>query len=242
MSTNLFRIFNIGLTNYMESLRLQEKIVTGKIKKEIKENIILVLEHPPVYTVGKKGGRENIKVSEEFLKSKKIPIIKTNRGGSITFHGPGQLVVYPIIDFNKINFGVTDFVYHLEDIMIQTSEDFGIKTSRNKKNRGIWVDNKKMGSIGLCVKKGVSYHGLALNVCLDLEPFSWINPCGMERVSMTSLEQELRKKDHPAEIKMTKIKNRVIHHFKKNIKIGLGNAQFIPTGTLSEITDLFGHK
>ncbi len=242
MTANIFRIFKIGSVDYIEALRLQQEIVSKKITKEIKENIILVLEHPQVFTLGKNGGRENLKVSEKYLASKKIPIIQTDRGGNITFHGPGQLVVYPIIDFNKMNIGVTDFVYQLEEVIIQASIDMGVEAIRNKKNRGVWVNNKKLGSIGLCVKKGISFHGLALNVSLDLEPFSWINPCGMERVSMTSLEQELIKTDHPARIKMTKIKSRIIHHFKEIIITGLGNSQFSSTGTLSETIDFFRRK
>jgi lipoyl(octanoyl) transferase len=201
-----------------------------------------VLEHPQVFTLGKNGGRENLKVSEKYLASKNIPIIQTDRGGSITFHGPGQLVVYPIIDFSKMNIGVTDFVYQLEEVMIQTSMDIGVEAIRNKKNRGVWVENKKLGSIGLCVKKGISFHGFALNVGLDLEPFSWINPCGMERVSMKSIEQELRKKDCPARIKMTKIKSRIIHYFKEIIEINLGSSQFSSTDTLSHTIDFFRRK
>jgi lipoate-protein ligase B len=242
MTPNFFRILDLNSMDYIEALKLQEEIVSGKIKKEIKENIIMVLEHPQVFTLGKNGGRENIKVSKKYLASKKIPIIQTSRGGSITFHGPGQLVVYPIIDFNKMDIGITDFVDQLEEVMIQTSIDMGVEATRNKKNRGIWVKNRKLGSIGLCVKKGVSFHGFALNVSLDLEPFSWINPCGMERVSMTSLEQELRKKDCLARIKMTKIKSTIIHHFKESIKTDLGSFRFSSTSTLSETIDFFRHK
>jgi lipoate-protein ligase B len=240
MSTDIFNIYDLGLMDYTKALELQNRIVSAKIQNKIKQNVILLLEHPAVFTLGKKGGLKNIKVSTTFLESKNIPIIQTSRGGSITFHGPGQLIVYPIIDLNKVNIGATDFVYYLEEIMIQVSMDFGVKTSRNSKNRGIWAANKKLGSIGLSIEKGISFHGFALNVSLELDPFSWINPCGMEKVSMTSLEKELRKTKHMARIKMTEIKSRIIHHFEAFIKRILENYSFSPIITLSETTDFIG--
>jgi lipoate-protein ligase B len=206
-------IFDLNCIDYCEALELQKRLVSEKIEKKIDQDIILLLEHPSVFTLGKNGGRENLKMPEAFLESKRISIIQTKRGGNITFHGPGQLVVYPIVDIDRAEIDVTDFVTCLEEVMIQTALDFGVKTSRNVKNRGIWVDNNKIGSIGLSIKKGISFHGLALNISLDLEPFSWINPCGMDNVFMTSMEQEIQKKEPLATIDMGEVKNRILHHF-----------------------------
>jgi len=213
MNSSICDVFDLNSIEYCEALEFQKKIVSAKIEKKIEQDIILLLEHPAVFTLGKNGGRKNLKVSEAFLESKEISIVQTKRGGNITFHGLGQLVVYPIFDIAKAEIGVTDFVNYLEEVMIQTTLDFGVETSRNAKNRGVWVGNSKIGSIGLSIKKGISFHGLALNISLDLEPFSWINPCGMDNVSMTSMEQELKKKDPLATIDMGEVKNRLLYHF-----------------------------
>ncbi|MCP4718141.1 MAG: lipoyl(octanoyl) transferase LipB [Desulfobacteraceae bacterium] len=217
MKSSIIEVFDLNCIDYCEALELQEKIVSAKIEEKIEQDVILMLEHPPVFTLGKNGGRKNLKVSEAFLESKGIPIIQTKRGGNITFHGPGQLVVYPIVDITKAKIDVTDFVNHLEEVMIQTALDFGVEASRNVKNRGIWVDNSKIGSIGLSITKGISFHGLALNISLDLEPFSWINPCGMDKVSMTSMEQVLKKNGPLATIDMGEVKNRLLYHFSTKV-------------------------
>ncbi len=217
LKSSICEAFDLNCIDYCEALKLQESIVSAKIEKKIEQDVILILEHPAVFTLGKNGGRENLRVSEAFLESKEISIIQTKRGGNITFHGPGQIVLYPIVDITKAKIDVTDFVNYLEEVMIQTALDFGVEISRNVKNRGVWVDNSKIGSIGLSIKKGISFHGFALNISLDLEPFSWINPCGMDKVSMTSMEQELKKNDPLATIDMGEVKNRLLHHFSINI-------------------------
>jgi lipoate-protein ligase B len=112
------------------------------------------------------------------------------RGGNITFHGPGQLVVYPIVDLQTAGIKVVDFVSGLEEVMLRTVENWGITAERNAANRGIWVGPHKMGSIGIAVRRGISFHGLALNVHTDLTPFSWIQPCGLQNVAMTTMQQE----------------------------------------------------
>jgi len=136
-------------------------------------------------------GLDHLLVSEEFLKTSGIPIVHVERGGNITFHGPGQLVAYPIVNLKARNIGVVDFVDALEDVMLGTVRTWGIAAERSPANRGIWVGNNKMGSIGLAIRKGISFHGLALNVNIDLTPFSWIQPCGLQGVCMTSMKQEL---------------------------------------------------
>ncbi len=186
-------VFDLGLIEYKRALDFQKKIVSIKINHKSIPNIILMLEHPAVFTLGKRGGRENLVVSEAFLKSKNISVVQTERGGNITFHGPGQLVLYPIFDLERSKKGVANFVYDLEETMIRTSADLGVKSERNEKNHGVWVKNAKIGSIGLSIKRGICFHGLAFNVNLNLEPFSWINPCGMSDISMTSIKNELLK-------------------------------------------------
>ncbi|OGR55995.1 MAG: lipoyl(octanoyl) transferase [Desulfobacula sp. RIFOXYB2_FULL_45_6] len=204
---------DLGLMEYKKALALQAKTLESKINRMISEDYIFFVEHPPVFTLGKRGGEENLTVSREFLKSKKIDVIQTDRGGNITFHGPGQAVLYPIVDLENKRIGVKDFVFGLEEIMKQTLLDFGINADRKSLNHGIWVGDAKIGSVGISIKKGISIHGLAMNIYPDLEPFSWINPCGLTNISMTSIEKEIKKRSTSAELPMKKIKESFIKHF-----------------------------
>ena len=138
-----FKIIDLNLIDYLEAFEIQKKYVAGKINGLIAQDIILLLEHPSVFTLGKRGGRENLVVSETFLESRNIAIVQTERGGNITYHGPGQLVLYPVIDLGKQRIGVSDFVHMLEEIMIKTASDFGVIAERNPLNHGIWVENSK---------------------------------------------------------------------------------------------------
>ncbi len=173
--------------DYLRALDLQRSLVKAKNEKRLKEDLLLLLEHPPVFTLGRRGGKENLTVSEAFLEERSIPLVQIERGGNITYHGPGQLVAYPIVDLPRRKLAVTDFVEELESVMIRIAADFGVSAARDARNRGVWVGNAKLGSIGINIRHGVSFHGLALNVNPDLTPFSWINPCGLAGVGVTSL-------------------------------------------------------
>ncbi|MCK5100880.1 MAG: lipoyl(octanoyl) transferase LipB, partial [Desulfobacteraceae bacterium] len=186
---------NLGKTDYSRALDLQHDLVNAKKEKLIKYDRVILTEHFPTFTLGKRGGEENLVCSYDFLKSKNIEVIQTTRGGNITFHGPGQIILYPIIDLNSLNIDIPTFVNKLEQVMILTCSNFGIKAERNNKNHGIWVGNSKLGSIGISLKRGISFHGLALNVNTDLTPFTWINPCGLNDIKITSIENELLKKN-----------------------------------------------
>jgi lipoate-protein ligase B len=181
----------LPVTDYMDARRLQKELVAARIDKTIDDDIVISLEHPPVFTIGRRRGRENLTVSEEFLKAQGIPVIDVERGGNITFHAPGQLVVYPIIRLENAGLKIDQYITRLEEVMIQTAAAYGVRATRNSLNRGAWVGNNKLGSIGICVRRGIAFHGLALNVNLELEPFGWINPCGLHGIGVTSIEREL---------------------------------------------------
>jgi lipoate-protein ligase B len=204
--------------DYDEAWKLQTDIVAARNNKVLDEDIILMLEHPPVFTLGRRGGAENIMVSESFLEKSGIAVAQVERGGNITYHGPGQLVVYPIVDLEAAKFSVVDFVDALEEVMLQTVGAWGIKAERNSVNRGVWVGHRKLGSIGIALRKGVSFHGLALNVNLDLTPFTWIQPCGLQGVQMTSMQQELSD-----EISMSDIRRVIKEKFQSIFGIQLVN-------------------
>lgn len=197
------------LKEYRAALDLQRHLVLARHTGVIENNVVLILEHPPVFTLGRRAGIENLKASTAFLERKKIPVIPVERGGDITFHGPGQLVVYPIIDLTKAGLTVMNYVAGLEEIMLLTASDWGIPAQRNPVNRGIWIAKKKLGSIGISVQRGVTFHGFALNVNLSLKPFKWIHPCGLTDVGVTSMAQELSQK-----ISMNPVREAVMHHFE----------------------------
>jgi lipoate-protein ligase B len=181
---------DLGILDYRQAWQLQADLVAARRAGRIDANIILTLEHPSVFTLGRRGGLEYLLVSEDCLKRSGIPVVQVERGGFITYHGPGQLVLYPIIDLQSERFKVVDLVAALEEIMIRTAAEWGVAAERNPANRGVWVGPKKLGSIGIAVRRGISFHGMALNVNLDLTPFSWIQPCGLCGVAMTSMHQE----------------------------------------------------
>lgn len=200
----------LSTMEYREAWDLQTRLVAARRDRIIDTDIVLLLEHPPVFTLGRRGGIENLMISKDFLEEKGIPIIQVERGGNITFHGPGQLVAYPIIDLRAAELGVTDYVEGLEELMIRVAADWGIKAEKNPINRGVWVGLKKLGSIGIAVRKGVSFHGMAFNVNPSLKPFSWINPCGLEGIGMTSMEEELGHK-----VPMDQVRQAVKRHMER---------------------------
>ena len=185
---------DLGRIDYQEAWKLQSNLIAARKERILQKDIVLFLEHPPVFTLGRRGGRECMLVSEEFLEKSGVQVIQVERGGNITFHGPGQLVAYPIVDLQTARIKVVDFVGSLEEVMLRTAAHWCIAAERNPANRGIWVGPHKMGSIGIAVRRGISFHGLALNVQTDLTPFSWIQPCGLKGVGMTTMQQETAQK------------------------------------------------
>ncbi len=205
---------DLRFLEYNAALKLQETVRREKTANRTLSDQIFFVQHPSVFTFGRNGGKENLTVSEGFLHDRGVALVQTDRGGNVTYHGPGQAVLYPVVDLEQARIGVMDFVYGLEEIMKQTARDFGVRIHRDPRNHGMWKGVKKIGSVGLSIKHGISIHGLALNVSMDLTPFSWINPCGMSGLSMTSLEQELADRGLPnAPLPMDAVKETLITYF-----------------------------
>jgi len=194
-------VVDLGVVPYSEAWALQARLVEARVSGSLPNDVVLVLEHPAVFTLGKRGGRENLLVPEETLARQGIPIVQVERGGNITYHAPGQLVLYPIIHLERAGIKVVDMVDRLEEVMIRTCVEWGIQAGRNPLNRGVWVGMKKIGAIGIAVRRGVSFHGMALNVNIDLTPFGWIQPCGLEGVGVTSIQAEAGKPVDIADVK-----------------------------------------
>ncbi len=181
---------NLGQMAYGGTYALQVELAARRRRGDLEHDLFLAVEHPPVFTLGRRGGREHLGVSEAFLASRGIGLVPIERGGEITYHGPGQLVVYPILDLRRARLRIGEYVYRLEEVMRRLAEDFGVSAGRDERNRGVWVGNNKLGSIGIAIRHGISFHGMALNVNVDLVPFAWINPCGLRDIGMTSLSLE----------------------------------------------------
>ena len=203
-------------SDYRKIWKLQTDLVNARKAGAFDQDIVFLLEHSPVFTLGRSGGKENLRVTESFLEKSGIPIVHVERGGNITYHGPGQLIGYPVINLKSLKLGVLDYVTNLEEVMIRTVADWKIEAERNALNRGIWVDNNKIGAIGVAVRRSITFHGFALNVNVSLEPFEWIHPCGLEGICATSMET---KSDTP--VSFEQVKERLKHHLCEVFQIRL---------------------
>jgi lipoate-protein ligase B len=183
-------LLDLPILPFRQVRDIQLSVVEERSNSRLRREVVMLLEHAPVFTLGRRGGQDNLLVSPTDLSARNIEIVPIERGGDITYHGPGQLVVYTLMDVRSHRIGVTDFVARLETAMIRTAAHWGVTARGDELNRGAWIENRKLGSIGITVRRGVTFHGLALNVCTDLEPFRWINPCGLKGCRMTTLEQE----------------------------------------------------
>ena len=178
--------------DYIETLRLQEKLLQLRQQGNISD-VLLLVEHPPVLTLGKNSKQSNILVSREELVEHGVTIYQTNRGGDVTYHGPGQIVGYPILDLSNHGKDIKKFVWKIEEVFIRLLDrEYGITAHReDDKYRGVWVGNDKITAVGIAVKRWVTMHGFAFNVSTQLEHFSWINPCGITDKGVTSLQELL---------------------------------------------------
>lgn len=169
----------LGRVVYEEAWALQEELRAARSIGRIGDRLLL-LEHPPVFTLGRKECRDDFLTSEEAIRAEGIAIVKTNRGGRVTYHGPGQLVGYCICSLAEMGLGVKEFVSAVEEILIRTAARFGVTATRDAEHPGVWVGRRKLAAIGLHIAHGVTQHGFALNVDLDLGPYRHITACGIQ--------------------------------------------------------------
>ena len=194
---------DLGTVSYKKAWDYQtsvfNELLDNKTKGEANQSKLLFCEHPHVFTIGKSGNLANLLLSKEVLKEKGIDYYHIDRGGDITYHGPGQLVVYPLFDLESFGIGTREYVYKLEEIVINAMRTFGISCSRLDGAAGIWLEpdvaakSRKICAIGVRSSKRITMHGLALNVNTDLSFFNYINPCGFTDKGVTSMNKELSK-------------------------------------------------
>lgn len=178
-----------GIMGYRQALQMQLDLCAQRLEGQI-PNTVLVVEHPPVITMGARKTENKLLVKPDLLGEKGIEIVEIRRGGGCTAHNPGQIVVYPIIKLKSLNIGVNDYIRQLEAIGVELLDIFGIKSSRRKGFPGLWVGPRKIGSIGVQVKRWVTLHGMAININNDLSIFENIVPCGLDGVCITSVKNE----------------------------------------------------
>lgn len=222
-------VVDVGTMAFGECWELQQQLFKGAIatKSEGEEprHTIILVEHPPVYTLGKSGKDSNLLVAEEFLKSIGAEFFHIDRGGDITFHGPGQIVGYPILDLAQLGIGLKDYIDAIEGAVIDTMAEWGIACQRVEGASGVWIVEsgrpmRKICAVGVKSSRWVTMHGFALNVNTDLKYFGFINPCGFTDRTATSMEQELG-----AKLDMGVVKERLISHLTRKLNINKINTK-----------------
>jgi lipoate-protein ligase B len=195
----------LGQLGYEQALELQRNLARDRISGAIPQDLLLLVEHPPVVTLGRSSKQKHLVVSPEFLQSKGVELFEVERGGDVTFHGPGQLVGYPIIDLKRHKQDLHWYLRKIEEALINALADYGIPGERNTAFTGVWTRGRKIASIGVHARDWVTWHGFALNVTTDLSYFDLIVPCGIDGVVMTSIGRELGLE----EISMQDVRDRV---------------------------------
>jgi lipoate-protein ligase B len=181
----------LGRVAYEEALELQRHIARDRISGSLPQDVLLLVEHPPVVTLGRAAKGKHLIASPEFLRSKGVELFEVERGGDVTFHGPGQLVGYPIVDLKRHRLDLHWYLRKIEEALINTLADYDILAERNPTFTGVWTKGKKIASIGVHARDWVTWHGFALNVTTDLSYFDLMVPCGIDGVVMTSIAREL---------------------------------------------------
>ena len=205
----LCHVEQLGLIGYAEALQLQQETVAQRKAKLIPDTLLL-LEHPHVYTLGRNASRENLLFSPEKLRALKAQVCETDRGGDVTYHGPGQLVGYPILDLAQHRRDVSWYMRSLEEVFIGVARDYGIQAGRLAAAPGVWIHNEKLVAMGVHLSRWVTSHGFAMNVNTDLSYFNWIVPCGLPDKGVTSLSRLLGQA-----VPMAAVVEKVVAHFGK---------------------------
>lgn len=198
---------DLGIVDYQEAWDLQKEIFQLRYEEKIPDTLIL-LEHPHTYTLGKVADKENLVGDSEYLSKKNIKVYDIDRGGDITYHGPGQIVGYPIINLNDWRKDTHKYLRGLEEILIQTCAEYGLTGTRNSAYTGVWIEDRKIAAIGIKVSRWITMHGFAFNVNTDLELFNGIIPCGIKEKGVTSLSKET---GNP--IELHEVKQKILNHF-----------------------------
>ena len=207
MTTNTIHVVDAGRLDYLHAWRLQQRLAEARRFERVPD-LVLLTEHPPTYTIGRRGSRDNLLIDNQTLSEVGAVCYEVDRGGDITFHGPGQLVVYSIIDLGLTQRSVRRYVENLETVVIRTLAHYGLDATIDPAYPGVWLGRDKIAAIGISIHHGVSYHGFALNVDPDLRYFDYMIPCGIPDRGATSLAREVGR-----HVEMQEVSDLVVKHF-----------------------------
>jgi len=199
---------DLDFIDYKEAWDLQKEVHDSRSENKIND-VLFLLEHQHTYTLGKAADRKNLVGSEDFLAKNKISVYDIDRGGDITYHGPGQIVGYPIIDLKNWKQDSHKYLRALEEVIIKTCVEYGLNATRNPAYTGVWIEDRKIAAIGIKISRWITMHGFAFNVSTDLSLFNGIIPCGITDKAVTSVEKEIGKN-----IKLSEVKLRLLENFK----------------------------
>ena len=191
---------DLGLMSYSPAFAIQELILQARLDGKLGTTIILQENHP-IFTIGRSGSRDNILATGESLRQRGIEVLEVNRGGDVTYHGPGQLIVSPLLYLGDLGLNANQYLHRLEDVLIELLAGYDIQTGKKEGYPGVWFKDAKIAAVGIAVKHGYTFHGFSLNVNPDLDCFNLINPCGVSRMPVTSIQQVLGKSPPMAQIK-----------------------------------------
>lgn len=211
-------LLRLNMVEYGEAWELQKALLAARMANRV-EDCLFLLQHPPIFTFGRRYKESNLIANMDFYKDKGFAVYKTDRGGLATYHGPGQLVGYPILKMNSYTKDYYHYLRMLEEVMIKVLSDLGIRTGRNEGHTGVWVNKAKIGFIGVRIAMGYTMHGFSLNVNNDISPFNFIVPCGIQDIEITSVKKLLNKN-----IPIDEVQRRLANYFGDVFHV-----QMIPT-------------
>ena len=215
------QVVRAGVVEYLKAWELQRNLAR-QVHEGSEPNTLLLLEHPAVYTIGRRGVRKDVRLDDDQLSRIGIPIHDVDRGGQVTYHGPGQLVAYPMIDLQGWG-GPVKYVRTLEQVIIRTLADFGVEANLVEGLTGVWVGMGKIAAIGVKISRGVSYHGFAINVNVDLSPFQHIVPCGISDGAVTSMEEVLGR-----QVDIEAVAYSLAYHFGREMDLRMVEVESLP--------------
>ena len=219
---------DLGLVRYGPAFAIQEQLLAARIAGQLPPTVILQ-ENPPTFTIGRSGSVDNVLVSPAELQARGIELIQVNRGGDVTYHGPGQLIASPLLYLGDIGLNANQYMNRLEDVLIGVLAEFGLQAHRRDEYPGAWLGEFKIGAVGVGVRHGYCFHGVSLNVDLDLSPFQLINPCGVAAMPVTSMRKALA-----SSISMSQVRTVLRHALEATFELELREI------TLDDIREVSG--
>jgi lipoyl(octanoyl) transferase len=207
---------DLGLIPYAPAFAIQAQVLQARMEGRLPATIILQ-ENPPTFTIGRSGSRANILASPDELARRGIEVLEVNRGGDVTYHGPGQLIASPLLYLGDVDLNANQYLHRLEDLLVELLAGYGIQAGKKPSYPGVWVGEEKIGAVGIAVRHGYTFHGFSLNVSLDLTAFNLINPCGVVRMPVTSMERVLGRAVLMAEAK-AQLRQVITHTFLMDLQ------------------------